>query len=440
SRVKNEKRQNRPIREGLTVKLQDLCPVPLPENNLPEDIVIEPKALKDLVPLAKRHLGNHCVLLADPDTLSACDGLNAPFEHLILPKKPMADTETINQIIAQVPRGTHIVALGGGTINDLAKRTSQLLDQPYIIAGTAASMNGYASGIAAILDQGLKTTVPAAPPRAIILDTEILAQAPAALAQAGLGDLISKPVSDTDWWLAGQLGEADYSELPGKIVQHAMERATANPTEIRNRCPSAHGALGEALVLSGIAMVVAGSSSPASGGEHLISHLWDMENIILQRPKHLHGAQVGVTTCISAAIYSLITEIESPEWVSSVSTSEERRRVRRDHPELAEIILGQALSKHSRSTQRLQTLQDNWSTILAGLRARQIPKPDYFKQLLKDAGAPCELASFNHTRQDARRTLSIAKDIRDRFTVLDLATDLGLLPSHAELILQRAGL
>ena len=100
-RVKNEKRQNRPIRERLTVKLQDLCPVPLPENNLPEDVVIEPNALKDLVPLAKRHLGDNCVLLADPDTLSACDGLNTPFEQLVL-RKPMADTETIHQIIAQI--------------------------------------------------------------------------------------------------------------------------------------------------------------------------------------------------------------------------------------------------------------------------------------------------------------------------------------------------
>ena len=304
----------------------------------------------------------------------------------------------------------------------------------------SGSMNGYASGIAAILDQGLKTTVPAAPPRAIILDTHVLSRAPAELAQAGLGELISKPVSDTDWWLAGQLGEANYSELPGQIVQHAMEKATADPTALRNGCPTAHGALGEALVLSGIAMVVAGSSSPASGGEHLISHLWDMENIILNHPKHLHGAQVGVTTCISAAIYSLITEIEDPEWVSTTSLSEERRRIRRDHPELAEVILEQAISKHSRSAKRVQTLQNNWSAILAGLRARDIPKPTYFKQLLKDAGAPCSISSFNHTRQDARRTISIAKDIRDRFTVLDLATDLGLLPNHAELILQRAGL
>ena len=54
-------------------------------------------------------------------------------------------------------------------------------------------MNGYASGIAAILDDGVKTTVPANPPIAIVLDTNVLAQAPARLTQAGLGDLISKP-------------------------------------------------------------------------------------------------------------------------------------------------------------------------------------------------------------------------------------------------------
>ena len=89
-------------------------------------------------------------------------------------------------------------------------------------------MNGYASGIAAILSQGLKTTVPARPPRAIILDTDILSAAPPQLTQAGLGDLMSKPVSDSDWWLANQLEGSGYSALPSTIVDHAVGEAIAH--------------------------------------------------------------------------------------------------------------------------------------------------------------------------------------------------------------------
>ncbi len=421
------------------MKLRELCPVPLPESNLPEDVIIEQDALKALAPLVREHLGDDCVLLADPDTLNACNGLNLPFEKLMLPSNPMADTETIRHILEQLPADHKIVALGSGTINDLAKRASQLVGRPYVVAGTAASMNGYASGIAAIIDNGLKTTVPAAPPKAIILDTNLLAQAPERLAQAGLGDLISKPVSDTDWWLADQLGEATYSTLPGEIVHHAMEKATADAQALRNRSPQAHGALGEALVLSGVAMVVAGSSSPASGGEHLISHLWDMESLALGKKKYLHGAQVGVTTCLSAAIYALLNDLDTPSWQPHITAPEEVRRIRRDHPILAETILAQAVSKHARGAARLEKLKSNWPEIQAGLRARNIPAPEYFRGLLEQSGAPASLPDFNLSRQEARRTLVVAKDIRDRFTVLDLAAAVGLLPDCAEQVLQRAG-
>ena len=50
-------------------------------------------------------------------------------------------------------------------------------------------------------------------------------------------------------------------------------------------------------------MVLAGSSSPASGGEHLISHLWDMTAHWTGRTSALHGQQTGVTTLISLKLY-----------------------------------------------------------------------------------------------------------------------------------------
>ena len=112
-------------------------------------------------------------------------------------------------------------------------------------------MNGYASGIAAILSNGLKTTVPAAPPRAIILDTAVLAAAPARLTQAGLGDLMSKPVSDSDWWLSDQLEGTGYSTLPSEIVDHAVHAAIAAAGGLAQREESAHGDLGLALVWRG---------------------------------------------------------------------------------------------------------------------------------------------------------------------------------------------
>lgn len=422
------------------MKLAELSPVPLPPSDLTESVYVGENLLSSAPRIARESLGENCVLLADPDTLDACGASSWSMNKLILDRKPTADVETVQKVVSLIKPGQHLVALGSGTLNDIAKRAATLLERPYVSIGTAASMNGYASGIAAILDGGLKTTVPARPPKAIILDTNVLARAPSALTRAGLGDLISKPVSDTDWWLADKLGESNYSELPSQIVNQAMEKATESSASLKAGAPAAHGSLGEALILSGVAMVVAGSSSPASGGEHLISHLWDMENLYLDRPKYLHGAQVGVTTCLSAALYQMITQAQSPNWQPPITASEERRRLLRDHPFLVHTIERQAMAKHQNAMARVDRLRKEWPQIREGLMARRIPSPQYFRSILNSIDAPSHFEAFNLTRQEMRRTLSIAKDIRNRFTVLDLAADTGILPDSAERVLQAAGM
>ncbi len=308
-----------------------------------------------------------------------------------------------------------------------------------MVFGTAASMNGYASGIAAILSGGLKTTVASRPARAVVLDTGILAAAPAELTRAGLGDLISKPVSDSDWWLGDQLEGGGYSELPSRIVDAAVRAATAAAPGLAARDPRAHAALGEALVLSGVAMVAAGSSSPASGGEHLLSHLWDMENLAEGRETRLHGAQVGVATCISAALYQRILAA-APRFTEPPPWAEEERRIRAEHhPTLVEAILPQAARKHARAAARVAALRDRWSELRDGLLARGLPTPADVRAPLVACGAPNTLAALGVERPDASRVLRLARDIRDRLTVLDLAFELGVLPGGVDDVLGDAG-
>ena len=280
-----------------------------------------------------------------------------------------ADDETVEHVRQLIRGSSGVLAVGSGTVNDIVKRAGELEGKPYTIFGTAASMNGYASGIAAILSNGLKTTVPARPARSIILDTQVLSEAPAELTQAGLGDLMSKPVSDSDWWLANELEESGYSTLPSQIVDHAVQEAIAAAAGLAERDPSAHGALGRALVLSGVAMVVAGSSSPASGGEHLISHLWDMEAHREGRAVRLHGAQVGVATCISAALYQTIIETQSPQFVNPPRWADERVRIERAWRTRA-CHHGAGTEKTRSGGGRVAVLRDRWSDIRDGLAAR----------------------------------------------------------------------
>lgn len=424
------------------MKLADLCPVPLPPADLPHEVVIARGARAELPALARRYAGERPLVVLDPHTAAAAGELDLTgATTLDLGEHPHADDDTVAHVRAALDAGpyTGLVAVGSGTINDICKRAAALVELPFVVLGTAASMNGYASGIAAILSDGLKTTVPSPPARAVVLDTDILAAAPAELARAGLGDLMSKPVSDSDYFLADQIEGGGYDTLPSDVVDHAVKAAAAAAAGLAARDPDAHGALGKALTLSGVAMVVAGSSAPASGGEHLLSHLWDMERLVAGQETRLHGAQVGVTTLISAALYQRLLTLDAPAFAEPPAWAAEEARIKDAFGPLADAILPQARKKHARAAERLATLRKQWPTIRAGLRARQIPTPAALRAILAAADAPNTLAAIDEPRDNARRVLCLARDIRDRLTVLDLAFDLGVLPGDADAILDAAG-
>lgn len=419
------------------MRLVDLCPVEIPADpRLPAEVFIGPDALEALPDLVQRYLGEAPFWLADPETWAAAGLAGDPW---LLESHPHADDATAARVTAASLGCTGIVAIGSGTINDLAKKAAAAHGVGFVIVGTASSMNGYASAIAAILSNGLKTTQPAAPARAIVLDTGILGAAPPALTRAGLGDLLSKPVSDTDWWLADQLEGSGYSALPGAIVDHAVQAASDAAGGLMSGDAKAHTALGTALTLSGVAMVVAGSSSPASGGEHLLSHLWDMEALVKGDETRLHGAQVGVTSCITAAIYQRLLALESPDFAEPRPWAEEEARIRAAHGALADVVVPQAKAKHARAGDRLTTLRERWPAIREGLKARALPTSADLRAILSACAAPSTLAALGADRDDTARILNIARDIRDRVTVLDVAYAVGILPGSAAAVLDEAG-
>ncbi len=421
------------------MKLDEFCPVKLPEADLPEAVYIGSGLGFELENIAIDHGVNRAPIIYDPNTYAAARLAKNDGTAIDLGPHAHADTETVITVSDALKGEIGAVAVGSGTVNDIAKRACSIQGIPYIVLGTAASMNGYASGIAAILHQGVKTTVPARPPRAIILDREILAHAPPKLTQAGLGDLISKPVSDSDWWLANAVEQTGYSTLPSQIVDHAVTEAVDAAAGLPKRDRIAHGSLGKALVLSGIAMVVAGSSSPASGGEHLISHLWDMENLVAGRPTRLHGAQVGVATCITAALYQVLLECKAPQIAQVPKWSVVEQRIRNEHGPLADAILTHAQNKHARMEKRLAVLRDSWPEIRDGLADRDLPTPEKIRRSLCAAKAPSTLAEINETRANTARVFRLARDIRNRLTVLDIAFELGILPSRIDEVLDRSG-
>jgi glycerol-1-phosphate dehydrogenase [NAD(P)+] len=194
-----------------------------------------------------------------------------------------------------------IVAIGGGRTLDVGKLAAARAGIAIVSVPTQLSHDGICSPIAVVPDhEGRPESVGAITPAALFLSMPTLLGAPEASLRAGLGDLLANPYALRDWKLAAERGLEDTDERSWdlsvrayELVQEIIENANlgARP-EILPR-------LADGLVLSGMAMIHAHSSRPASGGEHEISHAIDE----LYGGRALHGEQVAFGCILSAALY-----------------------------------------------------------------------------------------------------------------------------------------
>ena len=414
-----------------------------------QEVVAGPDALEALPDLVRRFAppGAPVLLLADPDTRDAA-GARAgamlaraghPVEELLAPREPHADDVTLEELAGRVRGGPALlVAAGAGTINDLGKLLARRLGVPQVTVATAASMNGYASSIAAFTVRGLKRTVPAPPPVALVLDSRVLADAPGRLAAAGFGDLASRPVSAADWLLARFLFGEPVCPTALDLAERAAAAVRGRAAAIGAGEPGATLDLAVALVLSGIAMTVAGASSPASGGEHLVSHYLDISAEARGRTPRLHGEQVAVGTLVSLALYRRIRAAGPPDPASPAPPGEDEAALRRLHghlpaPALA-ALLAEARAKAARRPDRQarrERLAAGWEDLWRVLDGQLGSAGPDLAEDLRRAGAPTSFAAIGVSPDRARHVVRAARHMRDRWTVLDLAADLGLLEEFA---------
>lgn len=187
-----------------------------------------------------------------------------------------------------------IVGLGGGKALDVAKYVAFLARLPYYAAPTSLSNDGFCSPQSSLTVAGQRRSLAAALPFAVVLDLDVCQNAPRPLWLSGVGDLVSKLTAIFDWKLAFHRRGEPVNDFAALLSDATVYQFLAQPSF------DLDGArlLGTALLLNGIAMEICGSSRPASGSEHLISHALDA---ISKRPR-LHGLQVGVATYLISRV------------------------------------------------------------------------------------------------------------------------------------------
>ena len=346
-----------------------------------------------------------------------------------------ATEELGKEVAALASEADFIVAIGAGTLSDLAKYAGDALDLPVLIYPTAASMNGYTSGIVAMKVRGLKRTIPCAPARGIFCDPEVAATAPTRMTAAGIADYLSKCSSSTDWRVAHLLHEVYFCERPREFFEDTQDRVLTIAAEAGEGDSGAIAIVLEALLLSGLSMVLAGSSAPASGGEHLISHYLDMKSALYGTPHDLHGTQVGVATVYCLRLWEKILGM-NPEAINVERLVEKHeyvigieKEIDQDWGPIAEEVRGQWREKALTAEQ----LRDELTRFKVVLReqhefcTRDILPASVVENAIREAGGPVEASDLNVPIEEYKNALRSARYIRNRFTVLDLAVDLGVV-------------
>ena len=137
----------------------------------------------------------------------------------------LTDEYAIGELLVAMPqKADFIVTIGSGTMNDVTRAVAVRCHKPWIIIGTAPSMDGYASSTSAIIVGEEKRSVPLGSPYGIVMDTNLLVTAPDEMLSAGIGDVLGKYVTLADWRLAAKAGREHYCSMIAKMIETACNR------------------------------------------------------------------------------------------------------------------------------------------------------------------------------------------------------------------------
>lgn len=216
------------------------------------------------------------------------------------------DPKADSNIFAYSPQPDFILAVGSGVVNDICRVVSYRLGLPYGIAGTAPSMDGYASAGSPILFDGTKATIKCTTPKFIIADLEVMKNAPFNMLLAGIGDMFGKYIAILDWELARDYHGDYYCEEIANEVLAATNSCLEKGYRLAGREPDCIQSIMEGFLVTGLGMAFTGNSRPASGAEHIVAHAWELESVERGEMPQLHGLEVCEGTRVVAHMYRLL--------------------------------------------------------------------------------------------------------------------------------------
>ena len=391
-------------------------------------VAVEKGAVSHLALLAKDY--RSVLLVADENTWAAAgERTEAALTEKQLRKVIFSGSTVLIPEEAAIDRVTAamegielIIGIGSGVIQDLCKYVSIKSGVPYFVVATAPSMDGYASTGAAMILGGMKVTVPAGVPKVILADPEVLKNAPMEMIRAGYGDIVGKYSALNDWKLSRIVNNEYFCQEIYDLTFDMVQKTLNLAEGLVNRDEESVKVLMEALIIVGIAMSFAGSSRPASGSEHHLSHFFEITGIVHKQDYFPHGIDVAYSTVITAQLREKLLSTPWPEIQYRPCRESYKMEMDRIYGSVAEgcIALQDKVGLYKRDM--LSVYKAKETEIRAVLE--EMPKASEIEGILTAVGL--DMAEFYglYSREKLADAILYAKELKDRYTVLWMHYDL----------------
>lgn len=336
-----------------------------------------------------------------------------------------------------------LVALGSGSLNDITRYVAYSTGREFVSIGTAPSMDGYTSVIAPLIYGTLKVNKKADHPAVLICDLDIMKKAPYKMLLAGLGDVLGKYIARADWTLGKIVNEEQYCPACIEIVNQAVSKCMENIDGIVNRTDQGIRSLIEALILSGLTILIIGFTRPVASNEHNMSHYWKMMKLARGEKAPSHGISVGVATGYVLKFYEEFFKLDLNDIDKDLIQSQRDDQETRDTKiikaygeKLGKLILRENPDEYlnweeqARRINALITRQDQIKEELSFL-----PGSQEIIGIYKDIEMPVTAEEIHIDDGLLRKGLLYAKDYRDRYTVFKSANELGVLEELVEKVM-----
>ncbi len=408
------------------------------------NIYIGPNASDHLIKFCRDRNLNKLMLVADDNTYAAAgqaleakltaNGFDAK-TSLLTGEEIFATERYFIQVMLDTGREERtFVAVGSGSITDITRFVSFFVRSNFIVYPTAASVDGFTGAGAPSVIVGFKKTVMCHSPLGVFGDLDVLSAAPQEMIASGFGDMLGKYVALADWRLGELLWHEPRAEAISQRVRVAVDRCVERVADIGQASTAGIQALMDGLIESGLCMLDANSSRPASGTEHQVSHHLEMKLLQENRPAVLHGVKVGAATIIAAGYYEKLRQLSQSDAINQLAEAKQPpreqylREIEWAYPGIEDKVLAEQEPFIALSLSAYQDLKqkviDNWAEIQD--IAASVPSSRQLADWLRQAGGVTDLATLGFSNEEINEALRYSHLLRNRFNVNKLWHLFGL--------------